>query len=83
MWCVDSADMKSLSKNNRGIRYLLCAIDLFSKYAQTENQIKYGFIKVANFTIIFPKDSCKTKKLKCIQHNMKENVFLLKDLLEL
>ena len=51
--------------------------------AQTENQIKYGFIKVANFTIIFPKDSCKTKKLKCIQHNMKENVFSLKDLLEL
>ena len=25
--------MKSLSKYNRGIKYLLCAIDLFSKYA--------------------------------------------------
>ena len=25
--------MQSLSKYNRGIRYLLCAIDLFSKYA--------------------------------------------------
>ena len=31
--CVDLADMKSLSKYNKGIRYLLCAIDLFSKYA--------------------------------------------------
>ena len=26
------ADMQSLSKYNKGIRYLLCAIDLFSKY---------------------------------------------------
>ena len=25
--------MKSLSKYNRGIKYLLCTIDLFSKYA--------------------------------------------------
>ena len=27
------ADMQSRSKYNRGIRYLLCSIDLFSKYA--------------------------------------------------
>ena len=25
--------MQSLSKYNKGIKYLLCAIDLFSKYA--------------------------------------------------
>ena len=37
MWWVDLADMKSLSKNNRGIRYLLCAIDLFTKYAWGSN----------------------------------------------
>ena len=30
---VDLADMESLSKYNKGIKYLLCAIDLFSKYA--------------------------------------------------
>ena len=29
---VDLADMQSLSKYNKGINYLLCAIDLFSKY---------------------------------------------------
>ena len=29
----DLADMQSLSKKNKGIKYLLCAIDLFSKYA--------------------------------------------------
>ena len=30
---VDLADMQSLSKYNEGIKYLLCVIDLFSKYA--------------------------------------------------
>ena len=29
---VDLADMQSLSKYNKGSKYLLCAIDLFSKY---------------------------------------------------
>ena len=33
IWCVDLADMQSLSKYNKGVKYLLCAIDLFSKYA--------------------------------------------------
>ena len=33
IWGVDLADMQSLSKYNRRIRYLFCAIDLFSKYA--------------------------------------------------
>ena len=32
IWDVDLADMQSLSKLNKGIKYLLCAIDLFSKY---------------------------------------------------
>ena len=33
IWGVDLADMQLLSKYNKGIKYLLCAIDLFSKYA--------------------------------------------------
>ena len=33
IWGVYLADMQSLSKNNKGIKYLLCKIDLFSKYA--------------------------------------------------
>ena len=33
IWGVDLAEMQSLSKNNNSIKYLLCAIDLFSKYA--------------------------------------------------
>ena len=33
IWGVDSADMQLISKYNKGIKYLLCVIDLFSKYA--------------------------------------------------
>ena len=33
IWGLDLADMQSLSKCNKGIKYLLCAIDLFSNYA--------------------------------------------------
>ena len=32
IWGVDLADMQLISKYNKGIRYLLYAIDLFSKY---------------------------------------------------
>ena len=33
IWGVDLADMQSLSRKSKGIKYLLWAIDLFSKYA--------------------------------------------------
>ena len=33
IWGVDLADMQSLSRYNKIFKYLLCAIDLFSKYA--------------------------------------------------
>ena len=33
IWDADLADMQLLSKFNKGIKYLLCVIDLFSKYA--------------------------------------------------
>ena len=33
IWGVDLADMQLISKYNKRIRYLLCAVDLFSKYA--------------------------------------------------
>ena len=33
IWSVDLANMQLLSKYNKAIKYLLCAIDLFSKYA--------------------------------------------------
>ena len=30
---VDLADMQSLSRKNKGIKYILCTINLYSKYA--------------------------------------------------
>ena len=33
IWDVDLADMQLLNKYNKGIRFLLCVIDIFSKYA--------------------------------------------------
>ena len=33
IWGVHLADMQSLRRKNKGIKYLLCAIDLYSKYA--------------------------------------------------
>ena len=32
IWDADLADVQSLSKYNKVIKYLLCAVDLFSKY---------------------------------------------------
>ena len=32
IWGADLADMQLLSKYNKGIRFLLCVIDIFSKY---------------------------------------------------
>ena len=33
IWGVDLADMQLLSKYNKGYKFLLCAIDIYSKYA--------------------------------------------------
>ena len=33
IWGADLADMQSLSRKNKGIKYLLCVIDWYSKYA--------------------------------------------------
>ena len=33
IWGADLADIQLISKINKGIRFLLCVIDIFSKYA--------------------------------------------------
>ena len=37
IWGVDLADMQLISKYNKGIRYILCVIDIFSRYAWVIN----------------------------------------------
>ena len=33
IWGADLADMQLISKSNKGFRFLLCVIDIYSKYA--------------------------------------------------
>ena len=60
IWGFDLADMQSLSKYNKVIKYLLCAIDFFSKNAWVVPlKDKKGLILLMHF-----KDNLKTKKTK-------------------
>ena len=60
---VDSADMQLISKYNIGIRYLLCAIDIFSKYLWV---VPINDKKGVNMVNVFQKllDSSKRKPNK-------------------
>ena len=105
IWGVDLADMQLLSKYNKGIRFLLFAIDIFSKYAwvvplkdkkgisivkafqsilkqSNRKPNKIWVDKGSDFIMLILKNGCKTMILLYIQHIMKENLLLLKDLLE-
>ena len=58
--CVDLADMQLLSKFNKGFRFLLCVIDIFSKYAwAVPSKDKKGISIVNAFQIIL-KESNRT-----------------------
>ena len=46
IWGVDLADMLSLSRKNKGIKYLLCAIDLYRKYGKKGINITNAFNKI-------------------------------------
>ena len=62
IWEVDLADMQSLSKYNKGIKYLFCAIDLFSKYVWVVPlKEKRGISIVDTFQKIISK-GCKPNK---------------------
>ena len=94
--------MQLLSKYNKGIRFLLCVIDIFSKYAWDvplkdkkgisivkafqiilkQSNRKPNKLKGLNFIMLILKNGYETMMLLCIQHIMKENLLLLKDLLE-
>ena len=64
IWGVDLADMQLLSKYNKGIRFLLCVIDIFSKYAWiVPLKDKKGISIVKAFQIIL-KQSNKRKPNK-------------------
>ena len=105
IWGADLADMQSLSRYYKGIRFLLCVIDIFSKYAwvvplkdkkgvsivtafqsilkQSNRKPKKRWVdKGSDFIILLLKNGCKIMILLCIQLITKEDLLLLKDLLE-
>ena len=63
IWGVDLADMQSLSKYNKRIKYLLCAIDLFSKYAWVVPIKDTRGISIVNAFQKIALEGCKPNKI--------------------
>ena len=62
VWGVDLANMQSLIKYNKGIKYLLCAIDLFSKYAWVVSLKDKRGINIVNAFQKIISQGCKPNK---------------------
>ena len=76
IWGVDLADMQSLSKKNKGIKYLLCATDLYSKYAfVVPLKDKKGISIVNGFNKIIKQSNRKPNKIWVDQGGEFYNVF--------
>ena len=64
IWGVDLADMQLLSKYNKGIRFLLCVIDIFSKYTWVVPlKDKKGISIVKAFQIILKQSNRKPNNI--------------------
>ena len=94
IWGVDLADMQSLSKYSKGIKYLLCAIDLFNKYSivnaiqkiLSDSNRKPNKILADQGSGFYNnsfRDFLKIKKIEMYSTYKEGKSFLLKDLLEL
>ena len=60
----DLADMQSLSKKIKGIKYLLCPIDLYSKYAFVNPLKNKKGVSVTNgFNKIIKQSETKSNKI--------------------
>ena len=64
IWGADLADMQLISRYNKGIRFLLCVIDIFSKYAWVVPlKDKKGVSIVAAFLRILKQNNRKPNKI--------------------
>ena len=69
--------MQSLSKKNKGIKYLLCAIDLFNKYAfVVPLKDKKGISIVNAFNKIIKQSERKPNKIWADQEGEFKIIFL-------
>ena len=64
IWSANLADMQLISKFNKGFRFLLCFIDIFSKYAWVLSLKDKKGITIANaFQKIFKESNRKPSKI--------------------
>ena len=64
MWGADLADKQLISKFNKGFRFLLCVIDIYSKYAWViPLKDKKGITLTNAFQKILDKSNCKPNKI--------------------
>ena len=78
IWGADLADMQLLSKFNRGIHFLLCAIDIFSKYVwlipllkDLATTITNAFQKILDESNLKPNKICVDKGSEFYNKSMK------------
>ena len=77
IWRVDLADMQSLSRKNKCIKYLLCVIDLYSKYVfVVPLKDKKGISIVNAFNKIIKQSNGKPNKIWVDQGGEFYNMFL-------
>ena len=64
IWGVDLADVQLISKFNKGFRFLLCVIDIYSKYASVIPLIDKKGITITNaFKKNLDEFNCKPNKI--------------------
>ena len=64
IWGADLADMQLISKFNKGFRFLLCVIDIYSKYAWVVPlKDKKGITITTAFQKILKESNCKPNKI--------------------
>ena len=79
IWGVDLADMQSISKYYKGIRFLLCVIDIFSKYAWVVPfKDKKGISIVKAFQSILKQSNRKRNKIWVDKGSQFYNVYFKK-----
>ena len=79
IWGADLADMQLLRRYNKGIRFLLCVIDIFSKYAWVVPlKDKKGISIVKAFQLILKQSNRKPNKIWVDKGSKFDNAFFKK-----
>ena len=68
IWLADLSEIESLSSKNRNIKYLLCVMDVFAKYAWVKRlKDERGKTVLNTFIEMVNESNCKPNKLWLVQ----------------